>query len=98
MHILYVLTRAANGCLYADLFRELSSYLGYPDASLAIGDKTYFVHFIHRSLGALDEPTRREAVDLVTKRLEVLYSIDSQSILVQVRFERSNTENVEQGA
>lgn len=71
MHILYVLTRAANGRLYADLFRELESYFGYPDASLTIGGKTYFVHFIHQRLGVLDEQTYREAVKLVTTRLEV---------------------------
>ncbi|MEO8391878.1 MAG: hypothetical protein ABI700_02700 [Chloroflexota bacterium] len=72
MHILYVLTRAANGRLYADLFRELASYFGYPDASLTIGGKTYFVHFIHHRMGTLDEQTHREAVEMVTKRLEAI--------------------------
>jgi hypothetical protein len=71
MHILYVLTRATNGRLYADLFREMASYFGNPDASLTMDGKSYFVHFIHKRLGELDEQTRREAVYLVTEQLKV---------------------------
>jgi hypothetical protein len=79
MHILCVLTRSTQGHLHVNLFREVASYFGVPDASLNIGGSVYFVHFIHRRLGALDEQTRREAIALITNELEVRYNLDSWS-------------------
>jgi hypothetical protein len=81
MHTFYVLTRAANGRLHADPFRELASYFGYSDASLTIGDKTYFVHFIHHGMGTLDEQTHREAVEMVTRWLEAISGVHQQTVL-----------------